>query len=54
MFAGDGRIDRDHAIAVTLEELHYSIARPVGAVRCANHGNCPDSLKKFGDIAGIG
>jgi hypothetical protein len=32
MLAGDLRVDRQHAVAVLLEEAHHAVARPVRPV----------------------
>ena len=37
MLAGDLRVDRKHAIALVLEELHHAVGRAVGPVRRADH-----------------
>ena len=43
--AGDGRIDRDHAIAFAPEILHDEVARPVPVRRRADHGDGFHSLE---------
>ena len=53
--AGDGRIDRDHAIAFALQVLHHEVARPVPVRRGADHGDRPHPLEDRADLrVGIG
>ena len=54
-FAGDTRIDRDHAIAFALQILHHEVARPVPVRRGADQGDRLHPLKDRADLrVGIG
>ena len=50
MLAGDARVDRDHAIAVVLEELHHAEAGAPGIVRRPDQRDGARLAQQFGNV----